>query len=209
MSAFDQERVPVLSIEQQWKIVDRWRDALILSAAALGPSNQPAHLSADEAEIGVPSQALADLEHAWQAIDKANYWPVFWPLVRESPERIASTPIEALAAYVESGLYPPPELLLVLRTTFESYIGARGEIDLEEAFFGPPKRKAGNYAARRTASYDEGRWALEILSSTRDKTRTDIEVAEEIVAREGLTIDPESLLRRARKRWSRVEKPEK
>lgn len=80
MSTFEPERVPILSIEQQWKMVDRWRDALILSAEKLPRSTEPAHLSVDEAEIGVPSQALADLEHAWQSISKSNYWPLFWPL---------------------------------------------------------------------------------------------------------------------------------
>lgn len=203
MSTFEPERVPILSIEQQWKMVDRWREALTMSAGWLPRSSAPANLSVGEAVLGEPSQALADLEHAWQSIDKRSYFPSFL----DRSGRFGDTPIESVSAYVRAGLYPPPELLLAVGGSFESYVDARGEVGLEEAFFGRPKRRAGNYAAQKAASFDELRWAM--LVSSRDNGKTDLEAAEDIVRSERLEIDPESLLRRARRRWRRLPKSEK
>lgn len=59
-------------------------------------------------------------------------------------------PLAQLFDYVEAGLYPPPELLLTLWEAWFGYMQAEGK--LENAFFGPPVPKAGNYAARALAA---------------------------------------------------------
>lgn len=57
-------------------------------------------------------------------------------------------PLAELFSYVEAGFYPPPELLLTLLDVWRDYRAADGDMELENAFLGPPVPKAGNYAAR-------------------------------------------------------------
>ena len=57
-------------------------------------------------------------------------------------------PLAQFFDYVESGLYPPPELLLTILDAWRVYREYGGDLTLEEAFFGKPKPKAGNYAAQ-------------------------------------------------------------
>lgn len=53
--------------------------------------------------------------------------------------------LESTAVYQ---IAPPLALLRVLHRQFERYMRAEGKLSLEEVFFGPPTKKAGNYAAR-------------------------------------------------------------
>jgi hypothetical protein len=203
---FEPERRPILSIEQQWKLVDAFRDGLILSADALPPEKEAKRVGdVDQAEVGVPSQALANLEHTWRSIDRARYLPLFAD--RTSKSKIARTPLEAMGVYAVYGLYPPPELMLAVRNASMSYMDAKGSVTLEESFFGRPKRKAGNYSARSASSGIEFEWAMRIMFESKD-AGGDLKAAEQIVEEDQLSIDPESLLRRARTRWTRVSKPE-
>ena len=57
-------------------------------------------------------------------------------------------PLADAMAYVESGLYPPPELMLALRDAWHAYLVAGGTLELEVAFLGERKQKGGTYAKR-------------------------------------------------------------
>jgi hypothetical protein len=212
----------ILSIGQQWKLADQFREALILSAGKLPQSTNWETVSApnavspdawaavdiDWAEIGRPNQRLADLEHAWRAAVSQSQIP---PLLADrdgfSKGKIANTPIEVICIFLGYGLFPPPELLLVVRHTFEAYFDRAGAAELEETFFRNRKQHVGNYAARRAASSEEFRWAFDIASSSKS-AGGDLKAAERIKERENLDIEAESILRRARKRWKKAPKPE-
>ena len=57
-------------------------------------------------------------------------------------------PLAQFFDYVDNGLYPPPELLFTLLDAWRTYAESGGDVPLENAFFGKPVQKAGNYAAR-------------------------------------------------------------
>lgn len=104
-----------------WERVGYWRTKLIDS------SNYP---------------ALDGLESSWQLLN-AHYDGV---VKRDEDEKTANNPLSSLCFHVELGFYPPPEILLAICDALSAYKASQGQMSLEEAFFGPPKRKAGNYA---------------------------------------------------------------
>jgi hypothetical protein len=204
---------PILSIAQQWQLVDRFREALILSAGELLRSSEetwaPRNSDIDSAEIGKPNQGLADLEHAWQAAASQSQIP---PLLADregfSKGKISATPVEAMCVFLGYGLLPPPELLLAVRHTFEAYFDRAGAAELEETFFRNRKQHVGNYAARKAARFEEFQWAFEIAHSSKS-AGGDLKAAEQLKERENLKIEAESILRRARKHWKKAPKAER
>lgn len=92
------------------------------------------------------------------------------------------TPVEALIGSVIDGLYPPPEVLISLSECFEFYFNAGGVIELEEVFFGKPKRGVGIYGkrlARDSLCYTfHANWAVHQLDKT-DVSQRDL--AEELL----------------------------
>lgn len=59
------------------------------------------------------------------------------------------TPLEVFMYCVESGFYPPPEVMFSLLNAFQYYFSSEGEVELEEAFFGPKTKRLGNYSAKK------------------------------------------------------------
>ena len=93
--------------------------------------------------------ALARLERLWRAqpMSPADSAGLDWP------GRYAETPrapiLDHVLEWVRRGLYPPPEMLIVLLEQHDVYLEARGRLTLEDVFYGPAAKRAGNYAARR------------------------------------------------------------
>ncbi len=195
-------------IERQWEFVRDLRRELAACADRLPQSNEwSATRSADPGLYSSgDNQALADLEHSWRELSQVEKLPPVLASRADTPEGISvgETPIQAMAVYVELGYYPPPELLLSVCATLQSYLVGGGSVTMEECFFGKPRPKGGNFAARTAARRDEGRWALEILMARQHGVPTDIDAAQELVDREQLSIDADSVLRRARKCWARA-----
>ena len=89
-----------------------------------------------------------ELEKAWQMLNVAyDYEERFFR--RDIDEGLTETPLETFMACLLNGYYPPPEILFSIYGCFERYIGFKGKISLEEAFFGPKKRGVGNWSARK------------------------------------------------------------
>lgn len=153
--------------------------------------------------------AMADLEHTWQAIAEGAGPPMV-PALAEfrtwHPDNYGE-PLDALALFVEQGHYPPPELLLAVVRMYQTYVDSEGQRTLEECFFGKPKPKAGNHAARKARSLKELGWTIRVAVAG-EEAGGDIHAAEEIVKHDDLDIDPESVLRAVNKRSRRI-KPEK
>ena len=68
-----------------------------------------------------------------------------------------NTPIEELQGNVEAGYYPPPELMIAVSRCIKNCLNGRGNISLDEAFFGEPysKRKSFAYKQSRTGCASE------------------------------------------------------
>jgi hypothetical protein len=78
-------------------------------------------------------------------------------LVIENPN--FDSPFDVLSAFLVTGEYPPPEILIVISKIYQSYMDGEGSISLEEAFFGKPKKGVGTYSARR-ANREKGRASI-------------------------------------------------
>jgi hypothetical protein len=147
-------------------------------------------------QLSIPAdreKTEAALLTAWRSIPKST-WPI---ICREGFIDIASSPLLAMSLYLEYGAYPPPAVMLWVRDQLEQYLSAQGKLSLEEAFFGKPKRRAGNFAAREHAGRRLFAWWFE-LGVQVEKGKSEIDAASEIVSREELKIEPESLLRQVR-----------
>lgn len=135
--------------------------------------------------------ALASLEDFWQRAQDDDQTRQ----MLDNPQKWGNDPVSSLLNYIESGFYPPPELLLAIQERFQFYIDTQS--DLETCLFGPPIPRAGHHAKRRNKADQDSRirwnfaWALH-----RGLSR--IDAAEEVVTELGLEIDAESLLRQLR-----------
>ena len=80
-----------------------------------------------------------------------------WQLPPFEPNYRLKSPVEIFLAHVNWGNYPPPEILASVAKCFNLYLQAKGDLSLEEVFYGKPKQRAGNFAARqiRYSSYRE------------------------------------------------------
>lgn len=88
------------------------------------------------------------LREQWQALCKVEVPEYKQVEVDSEDDPWQDHPIRALFRYISYGRYPPPELLMAMRGAFDEYLEAGGDLALEEAFFGKPPRRAGNYAQR-------------------------------------------------------------
>ncbi len=139
------EARPTPIVEYQWERVRQWRERL---------------------QVSTPPPALVPLETSWQAIDPALY--AERGFTRSSDEGISGSVFDALFVLIGMGVYPPPELLLTLRDCYLEYIRGAGELSLEDAFFGPPKHKGGNFARRQARDERNAHLAAEFFLLQRD-----------------------------------------
>jgi hypothetical protein len=130
------------------------------------------------------------LDSAWQMLDTLYRGAI------DRRERSAQSPVDALFLYVETGFYPPPELLLALHDAYAKYRALRGRASLEDVLFGPPVPRAGNHAPRRAARMEREIWGIELWSLMR-KGLTKEKAAEKLAEQLGGKHDPETIARRA------------
>ncbi|MBK8069788.1 MAG: hypothetical protein IPK27_19865 [Rhodanobacteraceae bacterium] len=112
-----------MKIQKQWELVHALRAKLV------SDNDKP---------------VLESLEHLWQHLQKKQ------GDVIDREDKVADSPLSGLFHYIDSGFYPPPELMLSLLECWDEYLTGRGSVSLEEAFFGRPIQKAGNYAKRKS-----------------------------------------------------------
>ena len=108
--------------------------------------------------------------------------------------KVARAPLEALFYYIESGFYPPPELLFALRDAWREYENSAGDISLEEAFLGKPKPKAGNYAKQSRTRFKKMMMSADMDAHVRSGL-TRIEAAERISEKWNGSVEPETIAR--------------
>lgn len=136
---------------QGWQRVRYWRKRLENTDPAAvtraGQSSLSVFAPGDGDEDANP--ALARLEQAWrnQQVSSEDSAALDWP--GRALERPMAPLLDHALEWVRRGLYPPPELLIVLLEQHSVYLEARGRLGLEDVFYGPAAKRAGNYAARR------------------------------------------------------------
>lgn len=165
----NEDRAPTFHFADPWRSVFYWRKRL------QDCSNYP---------------ALDGLEMRWQELEHrfadSNR--------REDLPRTSAHPLSALFYYVEAGFYPPPELLLALLDAWEVYLAARGEISLDEAFFGPAKKKAGNYSRQAASRLQKYVLSMQ-MHSLRRQGFSKLKAAEKISETLGGRMEPETIAR--------------
>ncbi len=132
----------------------------------------------------------------------------------EMLEHHNSTPVEELLDYFESGINPPPEILISIAECFEFYFACEGKVTLEEIFFDKPRKGVGNYAAAKSNEAQLSRLHFHMMM-TENKAhwasidgkfpKNQLEAVEYFQAlnpKESVSIEPESLLREYR-RWKK------
>ena len=141
-----------------------------------------------------------DLEEAWDLLNSRIYND---PDLGSNREKNADNPLTRLGYYLEFDMYPPPEVLLAINKIFQDYLSKKGNIDLEEAFFGKPIKSLGNYSARMAKH--EGARFLDILLQINDidaregrNSLSQYEIAQQYLGINSEE-DPESLLRKLRR----------
>lgn len=95
---------------------------------------------------------LSGLEDSWQVLAE-HYGDIGGQPVMPrvgSPDTTAHSPMENFQFNVESGFYPPPEIMLIIEQCFRKYLSSGGDISLDEAFFGEPYKKRDSYAYRKS-----------------------------------------------------------
>jgi len=164
-----------LSVAEQWQRVEAWHRFLQSDAV-------------DEYPV------LAGLKEIWSGLEEIDAHGK--PLIEREPnlKNISSSPLSSFFYFVDMGFYPPPELMLALHDCLQCYEGSRGDVSLEEAFFGKPKKGAGNYSGR---SYSRRRmimmrWEFDGLLRE-GKSRND--AAESLSTMMGGKPDADSILR--------------
>jgi hypothetical protein len=149
-----------------------------------------------------------ELEEAWQLLNKQLYNGLNFSSEREVVTNIGNA-FEKLNSYLEFDLYPPPEILLALNATYQNYLYSKGEINLEDAFFGKPQKAQGNFASRKAKSIDvhhlDLAFALNKFEGQYGNKCSQYEVAEKYLTSIGSDEDPEHLLRK----WRRYRQPKK
>jgi hypothetical protein len=167
-----------------WQRVDYWRERL------RDCDNYP---------------SLAGLESSWQLL--VSYYGEDFG--RAEKPRPADTPLAALFYCIEMGFYPPPELMLALMDAYDVYKASRGDLSLEEVFFGPPRRKAGGYARRKAEQMQRLFWGMDIDSLMR-KGHAKMKAAELVAEKYRGMYEPETIARRALlPRFKRPPRPKK
>ena len=93
---------------------------------------------------------LEGLNYSWEWISSSLYKLENREVIcRDDDEKTAKDPLSAFLYYVDSGFYPPPEILYTITQAFNLYFIAGGKLSLEDMFFGEETKWVGNEAARK------------------------------------------------------------
>ncbi|MDO6776469.1 hypothetical protein Q4591_14015 [Shewanella sp. 3_MG-2023] len=74
------------------------------------------------------------LENTWRYLESE------YDVIKRD-EHPAQDPLSSFAYYIDSGFYPPPELMIVISSAINHYLDAKGEKSLDEILFGIKHQK--------------------------------------------------------------------
>jgi hypothetical protein len=124
---------------------------------------------------------------------------------REDDEKTAGTPLRAFKHFIEMGFSPPPEILIWMVDAFDYYYSQRGNVALEDVFFGSTKSGVGNFSARSAKDTPYRILDMEISFNKIKHKKTQKQIALELLESYGLAdfVDVENFLRSFR-RWKKT-----
>lgn len=138
----------------------------------------------------------AELEEAWAILRDTIYSGIDADCGRDQP---IDNPLKKLGYYLEFGMYPPPEVLISISETYETYIALKGKVDLEESFFGKPQKGKGNFSSRSDKNSDIHMLQLYLAVNSVTDKKSQYDVASDYLERKNSEDDPEHLLRKMRR----------
>jgi hypothetical protein len=124
-------------------------------------------------------------------------------------DSICSSPLASFQDRLNSGWLPTIESMWVISECFGRYFEAKGELELEEIFFGKPKKSQGNRSARRALEENElplihihNAMLDKFIADANEPQMTDLEIVENIIKRypNWSEKDPDSVLRTYRRK---------
>lgn len=152
---------------------------------------------------------LAMLETTWKSIEEDS------PLLGIERERLKSnydSPLSCFMFNVDTGHYPPPEIMLSLLHCFQLYFAHGGEKSLDEIFFGRPHKKKSSDAFTDFTDKKYATFHFFYESATRLNGKSMTDKAEEFLRCSPFSnenIDPESFLRGYRRYIATLRKSDK
>lgn len=150
---------------------------------------------------------LAGLESIWKSIEED------FPLLGVERERSNyETPLSYFMFNVDTGFYPPPEIMLSLLHCFQLYYAHGGEKSLDEIFFGRPHKKKSSDAFLDFTDKKYAVFHYFYESASRFKGKSMPEKAEEYLKCSPFKnehIDPDSFLRGYHRYMATLKKSDK
>ncbi|MBB1402416.1 hypothetical protein [Pseudoalteromonas sp. SG45-1] len=161
---------------------------------------------------------VVEVREILKASYKHNEFPYYsefehsWNMLRENSshnvierEQIDSNPLNSFLHLIESGFYPPPELLIVVASCFRAHMISGGKTNLSEDFFGKDKQFDHCINVSKITKYTdfEFKWVIdkkESLQAVAEKYL--LECSEKNNNTFGENTDVESFLRGYR-RWKK------
>lgn len=135
---------------------------------------------------------LESLERVWGVIEGEQS-----VVKREDADRArADSPLSSVMYHIDSGFYPPPELMLALVDAWSEYQQAAGRRTLEECFLDSPKRKVGNDASQHKTKITNA-YLFFTMQTLIKEGATQIAAAESVAA--DLNMDVETVARMYRR----------
>jgi hypothetical protein len=89
----------------------------------------------------------SEFEQSWNLLEQSSNHDII------EREQIHSKPLDFFLWCVESGFYPPPELLIVIASCFRAHIISGGKTDLSEVFFGKDKQYEHSFDVPKFMKY--------------------------------------------------------
>ena len=130
-------------------------------------------------------------------------------------QRVSSNYVEIYISYIESGLVPPPEVLLDIQGKFKEFVDSKGQLEMEVSFFGSKKKNKGGYSSAKfkDSVYEDfdDLWSGYELMNQLDqmpKKYTKKEVANDFIKSRGLATDLDNFIRQFN-RYLKVTKRDK
>jgi hypothetical protein len=95
--------------------------------------------------VGIGLEEIAKLDEQYKKIYTS-------PFQRKPQSKfyLFESPVELFLQDISYGWYPPPEILCSMAKAFRLYFLAKGELTLEDVFFGQLVKGAGNYSKRKS-----------------------------------------------------------
>jgi hypothetical protein len=165
---------------------------------ALPPDEQWQEIEEIHQKISSNPDTAGLLGEAWDEIEHLFYYGESPLVPRGKGESQSRPPLARMFELLEIGCYPPPELLLGLLATWKAFVSNSDAVDLETAFLGRRRQRAGGYSKQRGEDMTSLRIYMEFLSQLH-QGRSRAEAAEAVALCDfAQHLDADTILRRMR-----------